>query len=398
MGKVSNPYKFNPKDDYRSYSEINKNYLETTFRLYPEKRHINSNSVYDKDEGNGKLEYPDNNYLFGWEISNIQHQTIYLIGCGFNNSNSNVSIIINGTEYEAYSTEDYSTFFEIVLKDNYFPKILEPYLNTWIDITVRAPKEIKRAKDNLTCYFYYNYPDSYSSITNIQDYISEINNLKPKYLGYIFYGTNITDLNLTGLNLSTVESLSYLFSSTTINSLICPKIPNIKIDKIFSYTYLNTDITPEKIDFSEIKDFTFAFYRINNFSNPNIEIKIDMNSAIKASYMFSTTPQTFDNNEPKGIITLLNTNKLINMRYMFDDTGLLKINEFDTSKVTDMTRAFSWYDFDVEAINWEIDMSSCKNANNLTYGHNITPLKLKNVPKSLGLTNNEEITIINYID
>ena len=397
MGKVSNPYNFNPKDDYRSYSEISKNQAE--FQLFVGK----SGNYYGFNDfqGSGGITYLSDNYIYGWKISALGSDLgRYLDFYGAktsDNSSSSVTIIINDSE-KYTGTWDGT---RITLSNSKkFSDIVSKYYNQSINIKIIASNKDKiiRNPHNLSCYFIYAYPDTYKSITDIKPYIEEINNLKPLILNKFLYRTKIENIDLTGLDYSTLTNFNELFYGTTIRSIKAPKFSNKTVANMFNNASLYTNITTENLDFSSVTNLGALFKGADDI-NEDTTITIDASSATSTSQMFDCAGM-ISVTEPKGILTLLNTSKLTNMGYMFDACYWFKtVNEFDTSHATNMSFAFRTWGPDRDMVTWEIDLSSCTQAGNIRESHTtINPIKLKNVPRSLGLTSNNNYTIINYID
>lgn len=414
MGKVSNPYNFNPKDDYRSYAELTSPITEFTIRVG-----TNNNIIEQYGYSSEPLFYTAPSYgelisgnIFGYKINNFwvnNTSNIYLTYCAleeaiYESTNFNqlkiIKIIVNDEliidnlsisfSYNIISNnytvevKNYNSNFSELF--NYFKKKKDEI----VTIKLYFTESFKRSSQDCSYYYLTNNNIDITEINNSE--VEKINALKPKYISCLTYGCN----NLSNINLNTLDTSNLkdsgrglFFGCKTTGFLTFPKIKVNSLFCGFSYCELpNTIINDNSFVFdSETFSLGYCFYNSNlmyvllNFGYKNIMLT-----------------STFYNANIKTISISGHCVGSLSEAFCGLNANVLYLNDLDTSEVTSFTNIFASTKVS-STITVTLDLSS---ARYISYMFNSgtsfpNPIHLKNVPKNLDFSNIGGIEGTHYI-
>ena len=369
----------------------------------------NSNNYNDKFipkyySKNNKIDYSSKvNIKYKKDYSNFNKKYFILLLNGINYikrpKNIIVKQIMNKNKYKKSLFYYFSLFIFIINI-----KILYAYQE--INITINGTGKQQIVFNNVT---YYNYkPNKILINGNLQNYTDfyvynlnkSINIITMRWdnklisCNRMFYKlNNITDINFSNFNTSSVKDMQYMFDGCTslvslnLNNFDTSHVENMKamLSDLYSIKFLDLS----NFNTSSVKDMQYMFYgctslvslNLNNFDTSHVEDMYSMfynlisltfldlsnfnTSSVKdMGYMFygctslvSLNLDNFDTSHVEDMrsmfydvnsLTFLNlsnfnTSSVKNMRYMFDGcTSLISLNldNFDTSHVKNMSSMF----------------------------------------------------------
>ena len=311
MGKVSNPYNFNIKQNYISYAELGKELVDLSY-------------------------YCKNNIEEYYQITELPQEHIEYLN----------SVRPNNIE---------SLF-------NYCSKLISLDLSNFDTSQVTNMRRTFKNCSRLQTLDLSNWDTS--KVTNMNEMFSGCEDIKT--------------LDLSNFNTSNVTDMSEMFSRSG----------SISIRKTLDLSNFNTS---NVTDMSNM--FDMCADKIIGLSNWNTSKVIDM------SYMFSNYENTIHISD----LSNWDVSNVTDMGNMFYGCNIeedeLDLSNWDTSKVTDMGSMFA-HSSGFYYIKDAIDMSSVRSCYYMFYKSSLKSVHLKNVPRSLDLSNIGDVSYIvdNYID
>lgn len=214
------------------------------------------------------------------------------------------------------------------------------------------------------------------------------------------FATATGDLSLQDFaNTFNAMVMSNLFENSTITKP--PKLNTSQVTALNNMFYRARELQEAKLyyDTTNVINMDSMFRYCNALTNIDLS-GFDTSNVTNMNYMFQSCNmlETVD-------LSNFDTSKVTKMRGMFylcRNLKKLDISNFDTSKVTDFSYFFGSCS-NLTTINCIFDLTSCRYFSNVFVNSNIKGLHLKNVPRSLDLSNcggteGETYIIDNYID
>lgn len=176
--------------------------------------------------------------------------------------------------------------------------------------------------------------------------LENLNTSKIKYMDYLFYNSNIKNIDLSKWDTSNVTSMSFMFAGNKSSNVNLGNIDtsNVTIMNDMFYNCSASSITIGDIDTSKVNDMSYMFARssatILDVSNLDTGNVTDMSNMFGRGYHMSEAGPA-----ATKIIGLekFDTRNVKNMYCMFCKSGFetIDISTFDTSNVTSMSNMFA---------------------------------------------------------
>jgi uncharacterized repeat protein (TIGR02543 family) len=191
----------------------------------------------------------------------------------------------------------------------------------------------------------------------------------PEDSSYMFYGSKLTSLNLTGVvDTSNVTNMSRMFSgcklltSLDLSGFNTSQVKNM--DSMFSGCSSLTSLDLSNFDTSKVTDMRNMFSGCSKLTSITFGDNFDTSNVTNMGYMFygcsaltSLDLSKFDTSEVTNMYNMFyycsaltsldlskfDTSNVTNMTYMFNNCSALTsldLSNFDTSKVTNMSQMF----------------------------------------------------------
>ena len=154
--------------------------------------------------------------------------------------------------------------------------------------------------------------------------------------------TNITDIDLSGLDTRYVNDMSFMFNNA--RSVVNLDLSTFKTSRVtsminmFAYMASLKNLNISSFKTKNVKSFSRMFMGDSSLQNLNLS-NFDTSNVTDMSHMFSGT-----SNITSLDLENFNTANVVNMQEMFKDCGNLvnlNVSNFDTSKVTNMQTMFN---------------------------------------------------------
>ena len=366
-GQVSNPYLFNPKENYSSYSTLKESY--------------NYDGVYGPiPDENGFVDLTDyaSLYITDYEtVTSIPEENQKYLDSGILPTNMTRAFygLLACTKIDisnintAYCTSMYN-MFGCSDKDTLV-------LNEIIGL---KNKNVQRLEN-----VYYMFQDVLCDID-----ISGWNTVSLKSTNKMFYAYKGSNINISGMNTSNVTDMSYMFAHAT--SLLTINLTNIDTSNVVNMNYmfsgesgawktgmqLTNIIGLSNLNVNNVKNMSCMFESCGNTITLDLQ-KWNVSNVTDMAYMFMNNAE----NEPSS-------------KYMN-----IMLGEWNTSNVTDMSYMFGFSvgDKTTRQVSGILDLSSCTTFKNMMYGAgNFGPIYLKNIPETSQLVDWKETdTLESYI-
>lgn len=226
-----------------------------------------------------------------------------------------------------------------------------------------------------------------------------------------YFCTKLTEI--PKMNTSNVTNMNQMFTGVYLVTEY-PKLDTSKVtDMSFLHFYCNSLVVAPSWDTRSVVSMNHMFYGCKMLTTVPM---MDTSKVTNMASMFYecvslTTVSTLDTSKVtnmadmfKGCSSLvtvpaMNTSRVTSMTNMFNGcVSLANVPAMNTSKATNMSQMFNGCSV-LTTIDWEIDMSSCTNCNNMFANCPVTNVRLKNVPSSLDLSTigTTNYTVVNYI-
>ena len=154
--------------------------------------------------------------------------------------------------------------------------------------------------------------------------------------------TNITDIDLSGLDTRYVKDMSFMFNNA--RSVVNLDLSTFKTSRVtsminmFAYMASLKNLNISSFKTKNVKSFSRMFMGDSSLQNLNLS-NFDTSNVTDMSHMFSGT-----SNITSLDLENFNTANVVNMQEMFKDCGNLvnlNVSSFDTTKVTNMQTMFN---------------------------------------------------------
>lgn len=220
-------------------------------------------------------------------------------------------------------------------------------------------------------------------------------NIKQNYISYAELGKELVDLSYYCQN--NIEKSYQITELPQEHIEYLNSVRPNNIEGLFSYCSKLISLDLSNFNTSNVADMSNMFEmcadKIIGLSNWNTSKVVDM------SYMFANYENTIHISD----LSNWDVSNVTDMSNMFASCDIaedeLDLSNWDTSKVTDMGSMF-YYSSGFYYIKGAIDMSSVRSCFWMFYKSSLKSVHLKNVPRSLDLSNIGDVSYIvdNYID